>query len=824
MDLSSSSKPRSSINCPKCGYEMLPEKAHFCPECGAAILAAPKNPAAQIEVSQEVGRVEGGQVVGVDVGQILGDVTIGSYTVQIGSVHGGVVNLAPPEKRLLLKARSLPVFLLPRRTSGLLDRKVEVATTFLTLQSSSPVEFHGPAGIGKSKLLHHLAHHELTSAFPDGVVHFSEIHHKPVEDFLLDLFDAFYERESDYKPTPVQVRSALQTQRALVVLDDVELERHEVAALMDAAPSCTFLLASTECCLWGDGRAIVLQGLPPNDALALVERELGRPLSAEEQLTATTLCASLNGNPLHLLQLVALVREDGYALKDLATRLQVGSAEEVLKEQSLQACSEQERRVLAVLAAPMGASLGGEHVDALTGIEDVAPVVDRLQQRGLVESHGPRYGLAGSLEGALREEWDLTPWNEQALEHFAEWAEQRRQEPERVAEEADAILGVMEWAAQEERWEGVLRLGLAVEGALIQGGLWGSWATLGERGLQAARALGDKAAEAWHLHQSGTRALCLEDTSTAHADLTEAFHLRESLGDWEGAAVSQHNLEVAGFGGPDGGDHEAESDGSGGGDGGGSSGWFGGGWGGPRLWLGIIGVASALIIFGATMAPSAEQAADSGILPRNDSEILSGDDGGILGGILPEFVQQLFEVEQGESKRAPESPGSAVEKQDGTPVENGGGAPSEPPACTNNGKDDDGDGRLDEEADCEEDTEAPPKGFPKSSPPPPPEPSLSTSPPPPKPAPPPAAPPAAPPAPPVTENNSNQCEPSHATADAGLAHAESTGQCGSQAEDSEAEGGSSIAASPTLDAQTQPLDAQSQEEIEQAPSTAELTK
>src|SRR5829696_950336 len=259
------------MNCPKCGQGSLPDGARFCPECGAALLKAQK-PAAQIEVTQEVGRVEGGQVVGVDVGQILGDVTIGSYTVQIGSVHGGVVNLYPPQKRLLLKARSLPVFLLPRRTSGLLDRKVEAATTILTLQSSSPVEFYGPAGIGKSKLLHHLAHHELTSAFPDGVVHFSEIRHKPVEDFLLDLFDAFYERESDYKPTPVQVRSALQTQRALVVLDDVDLERGEVASLMDAAPSCTFLLASTECCLWGDGRAIDLQGLPPNDALALIER------------------------------------------------------------------------------------------------------------------------------------------------------------------------------------------------------------------------------------------------------------------------------------------------------------------------------------------------------------------------------------------------------------------------------------------------------------------------------------------------------------------------------------------------------------------------
>jgi hypothetical protein len=91
-----------------------------------------------------------------------------------------------------------------------------------------------------------------------------------------------------------------------------------------------------------------------------------------------------------LRELVALVKENVSALKDLATRLQVSSPAEALKEQALEACSEHERRVLAVLAIPMGASLSAEHVSTLTGIEDVAPVVDRLQQRGLVESHGPR--------------------------------------------------------------------------------------------------------------------------------------------------------------------------------------------------------------------------------------------------------------------------------------------------------------------------------------------------------------------------------------------------------------------------------------------------
>src|SRR4028118_1597378 len=92
------------MNCPKCNGS-ISEGAHFCPACGAAIVAAPEpvaressqGAAAQVEVSQQIGTVEGGRVVGVDLGEVLGDVNIGNYTLRIGTLNGGVVNLAPPE-------------------------------------------------------------------------------------------------------------------------------------------------------------------------------------------------------------------------------------------------------------------------------------------------------------------------------------------------------------------------------------------------------------------------------------------------------------------------------------------------------------------------------------------------------------------------------------------------------------------------------------------------------------------------------------------------------------------------------------------------------
>src|ERR687898_742631 len=210
------------MNCPKCNGSMS-EGAQFCPECGAAIVAAPEpvargarqEGAAQIEVSQQIETVEGGRVVGVDLGEVLGDVNIGNYTLRIGTLNGGVVNVAPTQQRQVPQPRPVPVMLLPRPFSGFLDRKEEVSAAAAVLEGASPVEFHGPSGVGKTTLLHYLTHYKFAPVFPAGIVFFSEIHHRPVEDLLLDIFDAFYERDPTHVPTHIQIRHALKDENAL---------------------------------------------------------------------------------------------------------------------------------------------------------------------------------------------------------------------------------------------------------------------------------------------------------------------------------------------------------------------------------------------------------------------------------------------------------------------------------------------------------------------------------------------------------------------------------------------------------------------------------
>jgi hypothetical protein len=485
-------------------------------------------------------------------GDISGQVAIGNNIIQIGAIHGGVVNVALPEQQPRPQPRPTPISLRPRPFPGLLDRQAEVSAVTGAFRSALPVEFHGQAGVGKTTLLRHLAHHPEAASFPDGVIYLSA-RHQPLDDLLQSVFDAFYESDAPFKPTDTQIRHALQDKQALILLDDVDLARDEMETLMDATPSCTFLLASPERRLWGEGHTVALHGLPTDDALALVERELGRSLSPEEQTAAQALCIALECHPLRLLQAAAMAREEGRSLADVAVRLsahdkarrtQAPSPAEALTAEALNPLQEPERQVLAALAALSGAPLHADHLAALTGLTDALPALETLQRRGLVQAHSPRYSLVGTLSQYLQQMWDLTPWAERALAYFTAWAEKHRSAPDHLLEEADAILRTLEWATGAGRWTEVLRLGRAVEGALALGKRWGAWAQVLQWALQAAQAMGDQAAEAWALHQLGSRALCLGDAATARTSLTQALRLREAIGDRAGAAVTRHNLNL----------------------------------------------------------------------------------------------------------------------------------------------------------------------------------------------------------------------------------------------------------------------------------------
>ncbi len=476
------------------------------------------------------------------IGDVSGgsQVAVGSYIVQIGRVEGGVVNIlngqpTPP------RSRAQPVLLRPRAFPGMLDRETETSNAIQALQSKESVECSGEPGSGKTSLLRHLAYQPQVSNFTAGVIYF-QVNQQSNDDLLKSFFDAFYEYDSPVKPAETEIRHYLQALNALILLDDVEITPEQIESLMNVAPNCTFITATSKRGLFGETREVTLKGLPTSEAVTLFQREFGRDLSAEEQKGAQTLCESVDCIPQRVLRAAHEAREEKRSLLEIVPQAKAASLDQTLAAAEVRPRSEDEKKVLAALAVFYGAPVIAEHVAAVSGVSGVTEMLDGFEKRGLVQSHEKRYVLASDVNNALL--GDLQPWLTRALDHFVDWTEAHRSEPQLIAESAQPILLILKWAVAAKHWAEVKRVGHATEEALTLSGKWDMWATTLQSILKAAQELHDRANEAWALHQLGTRALCLGARSTAQASLNGALVIRESLHDQSGAAVTRHNLNI----------------------------------------------------------------------------------------------------------------------------------------------------------------------------------------------------------------------------------------------------------------------------------------
>jgi len=462
-------------------------------------------------------------------GEISGQVAVGSHILQIGSVHGGVVNITSVEE-LRPQIRSLPVLLRPRPFPKLIGREVEVEAAINVLRASVPLEFYGKEGVGKTSILRYLAYrHETTLLFPDPVIYLIA-RSKPASDLLQALFDAFYDSNASIKPTDTQIRHVLQDKRALILLDDSRLTKDELEELMNATPNCAILLSSQNQHLWGEGKSIALQGLPTEKAIFLLENDLGRSLETDEKSAAQVLCNILNGHPLKLLQSLASVKQGISSLAEVVHRYRLENESEQSSEidEVTATSTEEERRILAVLATLGGIGLLVQQVAAITGLTDVTKVLQTLQQRNLVQFDGDRYSVNSSLAELLERTWDLRPWFQKSLSYFTNLAEQYKTIPKHILKEVDAFIHLLTKASNSGLWAEVLQLGKLIEGAFALSKYWGTWGNVLQLGLHAARQLKQQASEALILHQIGTRAVCLDDRDTAKNALNQAIQIRES--------------------------------------------------------------------------------------------------------------------------------------------------------------------------------------------------------------------------------------------------------------------------------------------------------
>ena len=474
-------------------------------------------------------------------GDIGGQVAVGNYILQIGDVNGGVVNVAPQTQIPNYTRRTGAVNLRPRPFPTFLDRDTEVASVKSALEFSTPISVLGPAGIGKTSFLRSLAHLSETNQFIDGVVYLS-MPGLGFEDALQSLFDVFYESHPNFKPTDAEIRVGLQGIKALILLDDLILNREESMRLLDSAPGCTFVLTSLERNLWGEGKVISLAGLPVDDAIDLFVLELNRSLNEQEQAEVREICVLLGSHPLRVLQSASLVSEGKATISDVRAQLQQSPDDGELKA-SLEASTDKQKQILAILAAAGSVPVPVEHLRALSQSDVIVKDLQGLTALGLVEADGSRFQLVGELSGTISRLWDLTSWEDRLIDLLAEWLI-RKPAQKLLDESVDVLVHTIQQAGEKNRWQDVVKIGRGIERILIFRKRWQTWLDILNLILKAARALGDRKVEAWALHQIGTRAACLGLNEAARGFLTQALNIRQAIGDQAGLAITQNNLHV----------------------------------------------------------------------------------------------------------------------------------------------------------------------------------------------------------------------------------------------------------------------------------------
>jgi hypothetical protein len=185
-----------------------------------------------------------------------------------------------------------------------------------------------------------------------------------------------------------------------------------------------------------------------------------------------------------------------------------------------------EREVLVALAVVGRASLSAEELAELVEVEDVGLLVDDLRRRGLVEENERRrYSVLQQVGVEIRETDAALAKGERLLGYVTTLARSGALTPERLADDAEAILGLSEWAAETRRWTTLLELVKTLQACFGIAERAQQWLTLLERGREAARALGDRGSEVWVLQRMATAAASGGDTAAAEDYLREADRL-----------------------------------------------------------------------------------------------------------------------------------------------------------------------------------------------------------------------------------------------------------------------------------------------------------
>jgi Divergent InlB B-repeat domain len=151
--------------------------------------------------------------------------------------------------------------------------------------------------------------------------------------------------------------------------------------------------------------------------------------------------------------------------------------------------------------------------------------------------------LAEAATDLIEKASDATTKAERAVTLFNEVATGRL-DPKALSDEIGALVELLHRLDREKRWSEALRLARALSGLLALLMRWVELVRSLQIAVRAARELGDFHTAGWAVHELGTLHLGAENPSGAERRLGEARKIRQWLGDGEGLAVTEQNLQA----------------------------------------------------------------------------------------------------------------------------------------------------------------------------------------------------------------------------------------------------------------------------------------
>ncbi len=450
--------------------------------------------------------------VNVEVGQNFGTLVVGDHNiVQLAGVAASVVVAQGPAQ--VHRPTDIP---------GFLDRRVETARALAAVKPGAVLELVGVPKIGKTALARHAA---LAGAgdFRDGALLLPP-GLAGARDVLQSLFEIFYLATPELAPSATRLREFLAAKNALVVVDHCELSSRDLPVLLDAARDCAWLVAGAAPPLAEAAARITLEGLPADDALALMERVHGAAFTGALAVQALAQCEALHGHP--------------QAVMDAARLL---GAAAPTGESPL---SQDERALLSTLRLFAPRPVPGEVLPELSGLPRAVELAQALAARGLLRADAAGFQPMESAQPEQAPGEQLLAARCDAVARVGKAAGANPARRRKLLAALPLLWSTLALAGARSEWKRLLSLGAAWHAPLALGGRWDAWARLLDLHRQAAQQLGDRAAEAWALHQAGTRELVLAHFDAARSLFAQSLAACEPPADAALQAATRQQLEL----------------------------------------------------------------------------------------------------------------------------------------------------------------------------------------------------------------------------------------------------------------------------------------